>query len=523
MATPFNLFDFSSLWGGANMIKTPQSAQNLWKREPILPTVSWKLPEQPQEQIPSVSPEKNQVVSTQEPSNEDLAGLKMLLSKGVDKDRALSIISKSKEISKPKVESPSLLSDIGTSLSERWSKMMDIAQKWTGFEPAIQTGWQIAWAVGDIFWQILVHWIKAITPDAIKTWVENKAKQVLSTEGGQLWLKAIQAWTEAYSSWAKENPNASADLESVINIWSLLPIAKGTQMWAKFALATKEAAIKTWTAIGEKLPSVGKIIKPNTLAIPEGLTKTEQFAAEVLHPKKFTPTALEEAKLAGKFESKKWLGKDWGSYIPWKQDIEIYKTAAPFLNKGATSTENITNVSKAIEKKAIETEAEIGRSGSRFNIDSLNEHLNKIEIPDSIKNDDILLKNYNSLITKIVTRAWKLVDNKWEGKLLDLFKQRKEFDAIAKSVDPNIFNKTNPLSTAFKDLRMWVNDFVATSTKWSNNAKTLLKEQTNLYKALDMLAEQTDQSLLGKLLKPIIIPSIVWGVWYTVWKELFNQ
>ena len=149
-----------------------------------------------------------------------------------------------------------LLWKIWDIFSERsWKIWEAFNRDQTWLETAWQTAWNIIWGVTDIALAWAIEWAKIITPDfienAIVEWWKSAFNSFANTEIWKAWLNALQWWMEIYSEWAKNNPRASANLEAIVDIGSIIPVGKwlqsGKQVLAKWA----EIAWKT--TLGKKV------------------------------------------------------------------------------------------------------------------------------------------------------------------------------------------------------------------------------------------------------------------------------
>ena len=142
-------------------------------------------------------------------------------------------------------------------------------------ETALQAGGTLAGGINDILGEGVRSVLNAVSP-----YVPEKIKQVgvdfLQSDVGQAGLQAIKQGTEMYKSWSKNNPRAAKDLESVVNIASLLPIGKGAEIGGKVALETGEQALKSTSRIagegalnlGERIQNI--VINPKAADIANG-------------------------------------------------------------------------------------------------------------------------------------------------------------------------------------------------------------------------------------------------------------
>lgn len=183
---------------------------------------------------------------------------------------------------------PGMLSNLNESLVKRGVNIADALtrpqpadyldrvkqQAETALQVTGQTAGLIGDVVGNVVSGVIPDKVKEVGGDLLKKTFQpeiNLLTKVLQSEAGQVGIKALNAGTEAYASFKKNNPNAAKDIEAVFNIASILPINKTP---AKAVEAVKEAggiAADAATMATRKAP--GAIDKELTKAITEGVQK----------------------------------------------------------------------------------------------------------------------------------------------------------------------------------------------------------------------------------------------------------
>jgi hypothetical protein len=78
------------------------------------------------------------------------------------------------------------------------------------------------------------------------------------------------------------------------------------------------------------------------------------------------------------------------------------------------------------------------------------------------------------------------------------------------------------MKTAIMDVRATLNDFIAEwLPKW-NKFKELLKKQSNMYRAIDMLWPKSDITKIGRLIKtPAFRYWTSAAAWWAIWTTIF--
>lgn len=127
----------------------------------------------------------------------------------------------------------------GTQIKESFEQVQEEGLK-RAPEAVLRTGGALAGGFLDIIGES----ISSAVPDSLKESAKSKAVELLSTPDGQKAVEAMQKGAEAYSTWAKENPNLSKDLESVANIASVIPMVKGAKMVGGSVLEASKAVTR---------------------------------------------------------------------------------------------------------------------------------------------------------------------------------------------------------------------------------------------------------------------------------------
>lgn len=158
---------------------------------------------------------------------------------------------------------------------QRWQNIVDIAKRWEWIPLSplqkvwrnIWIVWQFAWWVWDVF----AEWIAYITPDIVKnalTWAWKSTWNSLDEKTKKDTVSAIKQGWEVYKEFKQNNPYLAYTIEWSLNIASLPPIAKGTQLvWQWVKWWTKQV-LKWWKILKEQ----SKKLIPNTETVADRLS-----------------------------------------------------------------------------------------------------------------------------------------------------------------------------------------------------------------------------------------------------------
>ena len=338
-------------------------------------------------------------------------------------------------------------------------------------EAALQTVGQGAGLVGDV----LYEGAKAILPSAIKEPIKKGISAIAQAP-------PVQSVMQGYSDWANKHPEASKDLEAITNIASLIPIGGGGKILEK--------------GVEKAAPIVGKLAEKGAGVLEEKLAK--QVSQETLDivgrdVNIMTKAERETALKAGQVEKPGIFKPATIKVSP--QDQEIAQSVQGIVSKSKNPIENIDNIRTKIGEVAAKTETLPKENDAIFNNAQIKSALLQTKEGSSVifAGDKTLENAYDSVVNEFM----KILDSK-PNKLSSVLEARKEFDQVIKQKFPKIFDKfsgDNIRANAVKDVRMAANDFVSDSLPEGNQFKALLKEQSNMYRAIDRIAEKAVPSI----------------------------
>ena len=252
--------------------------------------------------------------------------------KGLDKFKvtiSAAEFQKMKQLQQPQ-EQPGFFSRLGEDLSKRGTSIKSTVQevgtgKIGGLEGALQTVGAVAGGVGDV----ISEGISSIPG------VNTAMEKFSQTSAGQ----AVGKGFAKYEDWAKLHPRAAKDLESVVNIASLIPAEKVVGTVGEFAGKT---AAKT----------TGKVLQ-KTGSILEKTGNVAESTAKLVSNNAFTPN-IKEAEMLQKFKAS----------VPLKQRVNSFftgetlpgmprTTGATALEKGIMGTEGSMGVQAAQKSQSL--------------------------------------------------------------------------------------------------------------------------------------------------------------------------
>jgi hypothetical protein len=238
------------------------------------------------------------------------------------------------------------LSGVKSSFQDRNQNVIEARQKVDTGKQSLASGFlqssgQVAGMVGDVGGEALksVGEITGVTENVIKP----VGTAILNTTAGKKGLEAIQAGLESYSAFKEKNPEVAGDLEAVLNITSLIPAMKGTQIAGKGVL--KAGA----TVAGQTLETGGKVLSKS------GVTTSKTGSA--IFKSAITPN-VKEAEQILTYKAK----------APFTQRLKSAITGSPIYDEsGKIVSAPITRADTGLEKGLFGTQTQIGVQSRRAN------------------------------------------------------------------------------------------------------------------------------------------------------------
>lgn len=168
-------------------------------------------------------------------------------------------------------------SNIASSAKERLSNVGDIfnrAGKSTSIteQNPLETGLQLAGQAAGFAGDVIgagVSKVAGMANEATGGALKDVGVAILKTPVGQAGIDALQGGLESYNAWAKTNPRAAANLESVVNIDSILPASKVAETATKSLVDVTEQGLK-------KAP---KLVSEITSKVPQYAEKATTLLA----------------------------------------------------------------------------------------------------------------------------------------------------------------------------------------------------------------------------------------------------
>lgn len=324
------------------------------------------------------------------------------------------------------------------------------------------------------------------TPSFIKEPIKHLGADFLETEPAKAGLKAIQGGVEMYQDWKQKNPRLALDLESVVNIGTLLPIGKGAQLGLK---TTGKLAGKGATALEKGLAEQGfkdalEIIKPvlSKTEKQEALEAGRGIVKNRILPRRYEKITLE----------------------PTKREIEMAETIKDIVSKSKNPVDNINAIDNEIGRLANVVQEGLKANNTIFNKNQLKTALGKAKEGSRVVfgTDKTLQSSYDAVIDEMLRQV-----DETSGNLSGLLQARKNFDNIINQKFPNLLSSPmgdSARQNAVRDVRQAVNQFIADKLPEGNEFKELLKKQNLMYDAIGNISKKTASAVDASVVKKVM-------------------
>jgi hypothetical protein len=162
----------------------------------------------------------------------------------------------------PPSEDKGLLSRVAEDVSNRFQqgKQIMTTPGQNPFSVGLQmAGKVVAGTAGDIAGEVVKSAYKTFVPEDVQEKVKGGLQKIMSTPELQPGIEAVKRGALEYANWAKEHPEAAGNIESLVDIATLVPVGAGA---------------KAVTATAKQIPVVKPISKGLALPSAEKLAKT---------------------------------------------------------------------------------------------------------------------------------------------------------------------------------------------------------------------------------------------------------
>jgi len=417
-------------------------------------------------------------ISPQRKAELDAIIVKQKMRKGLPLKEGTTKIDNNTFVKTTTTQPKTLLSKIGESLSKRGEEFKqtfsDVANKKINpLEGSLQYVGKGIGAVTDVAGQVGLAGIKAVTPDSIE-------RSVIESKPFQLGAEKLGDVAKVYSLWASKNQRAAKDLESIVNIASILPIGSAAKATSIGATATKDAAgniikstaekvaampiastVKTGTkATREALSEAGSMIKRGAGSVKEGIEK-KALQAELPEPtRNLIRSGVSEDTMARVAQmSKENLPEiKKMAQIAQERTVNSISKARPLEVPGKILTDTASKLSKSL-KSVGEQLGEVKKSlrGKVIDTSALQDAIAKEadSLRLSIKNGKILPTPgvpYDSDVLSVLNDVYKYINSDSDAEIMDLLRStlNKQYTKLGTPFSDN----ATRLMTKYKDLAL---------------------------------------------------------------------
>lgn len=457
--------------------------------------IQFKLPDYQAVSDPFSKVVQKATKPVQKATQEDMALIKKAMEKGLSKEQAFQKVKEFRdmkaEAAKPTQEEgyPTVLTKGGVQKMKDEMKPTDMQNFKSGFVSGLPSG------IASLRPASPMETAEGLAETALEGAPETvrKAAGIIGKGAKALFGDTTLSTPKPLMAVGKRITKAGEQLSEAVSRKEQL--SKGYQ--------PESGAGKLGKFAGEVAPTLlagavtGKVLTPGAKA--KLGTSSEKKAMDILKPKEFSGKQLEELKKAGKVQTGKGLLGEGVEYVPDARDMQIAKTAAPYLRKGASTSENISSLRNAISSEAQRLEDTLKANNPIIPKQRVSQYVSNVT--DEVMSHPEMVGDNQKVAMNLINK-YKAIQNEEGGTALGILRARKRFDEYVSSVKPKTLGseKGTVYDSTVRAIRNGANDLLD-SIASDAKVKESLRMQRELYNAIDMLAPQKDIGILGKILR----------------------
>ncbi len=383
-------------------------------------------------------------------------------------------------------EEPSTLVKLNRSLGQRGQNIATAATTPTSvpWRPPIRIAGELAGTVMDVAGAGAKGAYEALVPDVVrseqKTYLRDLSEYwkagLPDTPVIKAGVNAIKQGAKYWDWFQKAYPEEAKDISSVVDIAAFIPGWKGAEVVG--APAKELAGKAAGKAAGGMERWAARRVPKETLDIVS--RDLGQFSKE----------QLREARAKGWVEGKGFLRNERLKVTP--MDREVAQSVEGIVKKSNGSQKNIDLIHDAISKTAEKTAALPREFNAAFDPADLQFTLDAARA----ESEDVVAALTGERKYQQMSDIFKEIVGKKSSNLSSVLEARQEFDkAIDAKFGPKVWRNDTVMSRAVKDIRMAANDFVASKLPEGNEFKALLRQQTNMFRAIDRIAAKMPKNV----------------------------
>lgn len=384
-----------------------------------------------------------------------------------------------------------LISDVKRANEERVQKTLSaVDSKQNILSKGLQVAGQAAGLATDVVGAGIKAGVKAVTPDIVEEGAKKLGLEILQSSLGRKALQALGQGMDKYDEFKQKYPEASRNIEAVVNIAALAPVGIG-------AKSVAGAELKGGTNVLTK--TAGALEKSAVATIEK---EKGSFVRDLVRP--VATKSVKESQVARTTETGTGLFKR--SIIePTTQELAAEKAVlakVSGVSAEKTFQQNYNVIRTANTEEAIRLSDTIAKND--FVIPKKEVKSRLLEASKTLKESPTITGDAERTAQKLLSKANQLVDDN-SGTGSGILKARKQYDAWVQSQKPNAFDakSENAFTLANREVRKVFNTLL--DEKAPNlKVKDSLREQSALFTALENVtpkAAEEANTAIGRLLQ----------------------
>ncbi len=325
---------------------------------------------------------------------------------------------------------------------------------------------QAAGMIGDVGFDVFKSIFKPEVRKKVDDYTQAVAKKIIETP-------VVADQIKLYGSFKENHPELASNLESALNIVSVIPMAKGVAVGAKVG----EKALET----GVKVAKVVETGAEDTLKANKGA-----FIKDLVTPEQTKAVKIDQVGRTtetGKGPFKKSVIE------PSAQEAKAAEHVAnvPNIDEKATLQQNYNHIKTENKAEAIRLEEQVKANDFAYPRKELLSRLNAAK--EELARNPVITGDAEKTAEKLIAEITRRI-NATPAKGSNLLKVRKEFDQwLENQKGGNVFDpaKESALSVSNRQIRQTINTFLDEKAP-NAGVRDSLRKQTALYDAMDNIA-----------------------------------
>jgi len=366
--------------------------------------------------------------------------------------------------------SPNFFQKVGQAVSSRIGKASQqqertISGEISPLQGTLRTIGQGAGAVQDVLGETIITAGKAVLPKRAEQAIASGTQSIIGS-------RPVQEVVSQYQTFKEKYPEASADIEAIFNISSLIPIGAGTRQATRAINTAGEVAGEVSQMAGRGLIESGE----------QGIkSQKNRFVQSLIKPIESQATKLDEVARTEVINGRKVVQ-------PSPREIEIASIVEqiPTINSKNTVQGNYNALRVENTNRAVALQETLDKSNILLPKREVVSRLGTAQT--NLQTNPLIVGDASKTANRLVEGAKKFI-NEQDGTIGGALRARKAYDNWVLTQKPKAFDAKaeNAFTIANREVRDAFNSIIDEKIP-DINVKKQLREQSLIYEAMDNIA-----------------------------------